>query len=201
MPAPFELTAQEILNRVFDDTNNRLNVKARLVNAEWLVGRNAADDGDVNALRVNANDAVELGTAIGARVYNDAAITVSTASVTALTFNQERFDSDGTHSTVSNTGRLTAVTAGLYMITAHIEWGSSTTGFRQIGLRLNGATAIAYNNTAPISGSWPQSIAAIYRMAADDYMEVAVYQTSGGNLDVLAGGNFTPEFAMARIGA
>lgn len=56
-----EFQVQEILNRVFDPTNNRLVVLARLVNNEYLVGRNAADGADVEIIKVNASDLIEFG--------------------------------------------------------------------------------------------------------------------------------------------
>ena len=44
------------------------------------------------------------------------------------------------HSTVSNTGRITATTAGKYLIGGHIEFAANATGLRELYIRLNGTT-------------------------------------------------------------
>ena len=48
-----------------------------------------------------------------ARAYNDANISIANVTSTPLTFNSERWDTDTIHSTVTATGRLTAVKSGL----------------------------------------------------------------------------------------
>src|SRR5512139_267514 len=88
---------------------------------------------------------------IGCRVYNNAAINIANDTVTALTFNSERFDTNGIHSTALNTGRLTCQTAGTYVITAHAAFAANATNRRQITIRLNGATIIA--DSYPMTGN------------------------------------------------
>ena len=73
---------------------------------------------------------------IGARVYNNANISIPDSTVTALTFNSERWDTDSIHSTVSNTSRLTAQTASKYDIKGNIKWASNSTGTRLIIINL-----------------------------------------------------------------
>src|SRR5512139_390154 len=48
------------------------------------------------------------------RVNNSANISINSATDTVLTFDTEDVDSNGMHSTVSNTSRLTAIVAGTY---------------------------------------------------------------------------------------
>jgi hypothetical protein len=64
-----------------------------------------------------------------------------------LTFDSERFDSDASHSTVSNTGRLTVPTNGdgLYLIGGTVQFGAynDTGGMLGIRIFLDGATVIA----------------------------------------------------------
>lgn len=143
-----------------------------------------------------------LGASVpGARVYNDAAISLSNDTNTALTFNTERFDNDTNHSTASNTGRLTATTAGKYIITGHVIFDSNATGRRSVDIRLNGSTQIAtinYDIDSAISHA--MSIATIYDMAATDYVELMAYQNSTGSLNVNATLNASPEFSMIYLG-
>jgi len=140
---------------------------------------------------------------VGARVYNSGALTITNNTLTALTFDSERFDTDTIHSTASNTSRLTATTAGKYAISGHIEWAANATGHRLIAIRLNGTTSLASIRRNAISGgaaTEQQSIATIYELAVNDYVELHVLQTSGGNLNVNAAGNYSPEFSMHRVG-
>ena len=137
-----------------------------------------------------------------ARVYNSAAITLTTATETLLTFNSERFDTNGLHSPSSNPGRLTAPSSGVYLISAHLTFASNATGIRYAYIRLNGSTIIA-RAKLPTSGSgglddW-LSISTICWLAAGDYVEVFAFQNSGGNLNILSAGNSSPEFAMTRV--
>lgn len=137
-----------------------------------------------------------------ARAFNSANISIPNNAVTALTFDSERHDTGALHSTSSNTGRLTAPSAGLYAIGACVRWNPTGGGTRQLYLRLNGATFIAEQVGDFTSGAAVmQTIETQYRLAATDYVEVVVLQQSGGALNVLAFGNTSPEFWMARLGA
>lgn len=146
------------------------------------------------------------GAGYGCRVYSDAAISILSGVATALTFNQERYDVGALHSTSSNTGRLTSPVAGIYTI-----WGGATLSTDtdyvdlEIAIRLNGTTGIAEQRTVVAFGSGVQYlfIAAIYRLAATDYVELVVKQTntSGGAEDVDVQANYSPEFAMHYLGS
>lgn len=54
-----------------------------------------------------------------------AVLTIANNSTTQLTFDSERWDTDGMHSTSTNTGRLTCVTSGLYLVFANVQWVAS----------------------------------------------------------------------------
>ena len=141
------------------------------------------------------------GTPPAARVYNSAAISIPDNTNTALTFNSERYDNDSIHSTSSNTSRLTATTAGVYQITGHVGFQAGTTGRRQINLRVNGSTYIAIQDlpgTVPSSEVY-LSVSADYKLDAGDYVELVAYQNDGSARNVLASGNYSPEFAMHRV--
>jgi len=43
------------------------------------------------------------------------------------------------------------------------------------------------------------TISTIYQLAATDYVELQVYQDSGGDLDINASAASSPEFAMVRV--
>lgn len=137
-----------------------------------------------------------------ARVYNNANISTTTAANTALTFNSERWDSGNLHSTSANTERLTAPITGLYSIGGHAYFAANATGSRQISVRVNGSTYIAIQREAKgdATNVTVLSVETVYRLAAGEYVELVVQQTSGGNLDVTAAANYSPEFWMVRLG-
>lgn len=135
-----------------------------------------------------------------ARAYNSANISIADNTTTALTFNSERWDNGTIHSTSVNTGRMTIATAGLYLITGHVRWAAGTGGNHGVSIRLNGTTVIAAQQFLLGTADSDLSIATVYSLAAADYVELLVYQNSGGAKNVLAAGNLSPEFAVQRIG-
>jgi len=130
------------------------------------------------------------------RVYKAAAQSINSGSDTAIQFDSERWDTDSMHDTVTNKTRITANTAGIYVITGHAMFAANATGIRAIYIRLNGSTRIAQqlmpSNSAGTDTAL--SVATVYELAAADYVELMAVQTSGGALNVLQGGNYTPEF-------
>jgi hypothetical protein len=130
-----------------------------------------------------------------ARAFNSAAQTITTATVTALTFDSERYDTDTIHDTVTNNSRLTCKHAGVYEIVGHMGWAVSAAGtFRQMKLRVNGATVIATGTGSPSASHGSEmAVPAQWKMAVNDYVELTVQQDSGGNLTV------SGELMMCRV--
>ena len=152
-----------------------------------------------------------------ARVYNSADISVNNNTVVALTFNSERWDTDTIHSTVTNTGRLTCRTSGLYQIFGCIAFASSTdvlpttdvsattdiyTSLHSCAIRLNGTSVIAVSTVSDSVDSTETRLApsTIYSLSVDDYVELTAYQTSGYTFTVKSASNYSPEFGMTYLG-
>jgi hypothetical protein len=136
-----------------------------------------------------------------ARVYHNANQSISSVGVTALAFNSERFDNDTIHSTSTNNTRLTCKTAGKYLIGGSVEWASNATGFRQLLIRVNGSFYVDVGTVNPISGdTTKQGVKTLYQLAVNDYVELLVFQTSGGSLNVNSVGAYSPEFWMVKAG-
>lgn len=157
---------------------------------------------EVTSTQLNAlvNDINWLHDAPACRVYNNSNFLVATSTLTAVTFNSERNDNAGIHSTSANTGRLTAPVDGFYWISANVSFASNATGFREVNLRLNGATNIGRDSKNAVNGSGTAfSFGALYKLAAGDYVEVVVFQNSGGNLNVDSASAYSPEFGMAFV--
>jgi hypothetical protein len=139
-----------------------------------------------------------------ARVYNSANISVANSTNTALTFNSERYDTGATHSTSSNTSRLTVPSGGggVYHIGGCAVFASNATGVRALWIQVNGATRIA-QVAVPASSATDQGmhVSCDYLLAAGDYVELACIQTSGGALNVTASANYSPEFWFRWVAA
>ncbi len=134
-----------------------------------------------------------------ARAYNNAAIDPATGSWVTLTFNSERYDTDACHSTSSNTGRLTvpANGGGIYSMggcaqfdTDGLAGNGGTYGLRVL---LNGATILAQEmREMAATIEFAICLATEYALAAADYVELQVWTSQ--DVNVLASGNFSPEF-------
>lgn len=148
---------------------------------------------------------LDVSLAPAVRVFHNASQSITTATATALAFNSERYDQAGgaastQHDTVTNNSRLTALYAGVYAISATIEWATNATGERYVGIRYQGTTDIA-RQRVQASAAIPitLNVSAHYALAVNEYVEVMVFQTSGGALNVTVGGNYSPEFSMVRV--
>ncbi|MFA4972675.1 MAG: hypothetical protein WC683_08675 [bacterium] len=160
--------------------------------------------GGVNRLNISSAGVTVTGSilgtsAIGARVYNNADITIGNNSWTALTFNSERFDTDDIHSTSTNTSRLTAARTGTYLIFGSVHWADNATGRRILRILAGGTDTIARVEYAIVSSSTAMTISTVYRLLANNYVELSVYQSSGGDLNVKYYGAWSPEFGMVRL--
>jgi hypothetical protein len=130
------------------------------------------------------------------RVYNSASLTISNNTRTAVTFNSERVDVGGMHSTSSNTSRITITDAGFYLISGSVEWAANATGHRNCEIRLNGTTLIAISADSVVGATThQQSVSTLYQLAAADYIEMTVFQLSGGNLNLSVAANYSPELS------
>lgn len=168
---------------------------------DWASQRNFDDLGKRFPLECSTDNFREFPQA---RVYHNGNpatdLQIANNTATILKFNSERWDK-GTpllnmHDTVTNNSRLTCRVAGLYDIKVHTEWELHATGRRYVFLKLNGATYIGgYDLSTGNVQDIPVSTED--RLAVGDYVEVEVFQTSGGNLNIVSAAQYTPEFMMS----
>jgi len=153
----------------------------------------------------NVKKRVQLGnlglTDIGARVKNNANISINDSTQTTLTFNTELWDTDTIHDTGSNTERLTCKTAGKYLIVLNLAWAGDVDGYRIAQINLNaGATPICYSVQISAGTGWlGQIVTTIWDLDVDDYVVADVYHTAGAALNVLHVANMSPEFMMQML--
>ena len=121
---------------------------------------------------------------VGCSVYNSNFQSIPNTTFTSLNFDSENFDTDGFHSTTTNTSRITIPSGkgGKYLITFFGRWASTnTTGDRQFALAKNG-TIVHYFQYA-LGTVLYNGTSIIYSLAANDYIQIQAYQTTGGSLD------------------
>lgn len=141
-----------------------------------------------------------IGTFRGARVYRSAAQTLTTATVTAIAFDAESFDTNALHDNVTNNSRVLLNQVGTWSVTCNVRFASNSTGVRQVRINRNGSIHAIAN--LPAGGSDLTVVVSdvINATATTDYVGVDAYQTSGGDLDVL--GSATETFlAVVYLGA
>lgn len=95
---------------------------------------------------------------------------------------------------------MTAPYKGRYYIGGSIEWAANATGVRRVLIKLNGSTVIAgLLTTGSAADTGFMTLSTFFELSKSDYVELYVRQDSGGNLNVNASGNNTPEFYMFYV--
>ena len=140
---------------------------------------------------------------VGVRVYRDAAfVHNNTGNWLTIDFNQQRWDDpdDNQWAVAPNPTRLTCQFDGIYVITGHIQWLANGVGRRQLSIYLNSTTFVAITTHLNVTAQLLfQSLATTYKLSVGDFVELRGWQNSGGNLNITAVGNYTPEFSMVRV--
>lgn len=145
-------------------------------------------------------------TAVGCSISNSVSQSIDNSSTTTLTFNTEDYDTDGFHSTSTNTGRITipAGKAGKYFVSTTVNYAGNATGFRQIRILKNGSTNVAATVTTPgDSGDLGLTCSVMLTLAEADYLTVVTFQNSGNNLNVYGNNewNYDTIFGVNFLGA
>lgn len=115
---------------------------------------------------------------------------ITSSTLTAVTFDTEDFDTDAFHSTSTNTSRITIPTGlgGKYRfeVYANFEGGALSTGYRQVTFKKNntdsygGATTDAFNGPADLSAT------IVLNLVAGDYVEAIVWHNQGSAVNLQA---------------
>ena len=136
------------------------------------------------------------------KAYHSTTQSVSDNSTTALSMDSEDFDTDGFHSTSSNTSRLTipAGMGGKYLVVGHTTIPPvNTTGRRVAVIQKNGAevTGGAQEGVPNATTYNIFSVSMVLILVAGDYIEFCAYQTSGGSLNVGTTGSAATRSSVA----
>jgi hypothetical protein len=142
-------------------------------------------------------------TFVGCRIQNSGNQSIANNTDTALTFDTETFDTNGFHSTSSNTSRITipAGKAGYYQFDANVTWAAGS-GIRDFNIYKNGARAMYFTQNAQSSNSMTQTITDVLYGAEGDYFELYVFQNNGSAINVQnSSSQAWTKFACAYLGA
>jgi parallel beta-helix repeat protein len=98
--------------------------------------------------------------------------------------------------------RFTFGLGGLIELDAHLAFEPNATGKRGIRFIVDGTTPIAQKLVDNRGGSKDTylDLSTCEKIDPGSYVEVEVYQNSGGNLNVQGGGSYTPVFCASAIG-
>jgi hypothetical protein len=153
----------------------------------------AASDGDI----VLQSEGTEIARFKGqrsqfkqamARVRMSANQLISDNLAQFVAWDTEEFDTDGLHVTTTPfNSRLTAPVTGKYEATANIWWTANAAGYRELFLMVNRTTTYGAVRIIGIgSVNHPMSLTTLMSLAAGDYVEAQVLQSTGaGGLNIL----------------
>jgi hypothetical protein len=153
--------------------------------AKLAPGANAVQDGSITPKK--------FANLPAAKVYNSAVTSAANGVETTLTFDSERFDSNNVHDTITNSNRLTAQTAGIYLVTAAITLGNldivetlNDAADIYVSIYKNGTTnLIARDGFGFLTPSL--TITAFTRLALSDWLQIRVFNSTGAAVDIAAG--------------
>lgn len=140
------------------------------------------------------------GTFIGCNAKRTTNQTISNTTWTPVQLDAENYDTNAFHDNSTNNSRFTIPTgkAGYYSLKGHIQWDVNAIGNRYIAFRIGG-------NLIGMSSSgflWKTDAYFItfytmdWHLAEGEYVELYVYQDSGGDLAVKSA-----QFSIAFLGA
>lgn len=139
----------------------------------------------------------------GCRIYRSTTQSIPDNTVTAVSFNSEHFDTDAYHESVTHPTRITVPTglAGYYLLTGYVELDASATGVRSTAIGYNGTRNIAQQDVQGGGSYTPRiTLSSVYFLDEGDYVELVVYENSGGALDVHRVADVSPEFSAVLLG-
>jgi len=193
-----------IQNSIVDAKGDLISATADNTPARLAVGANdtvlTADSSTATGLKWAAIPAASF---VGVRVNNGSTShSIPNNTNTALTWNAENYDSDGFHSTATNTSRLTVPSgkAGYYKIWGCNVFDVDATGRRTAQIQVNGTTYITRDEPTASASAYPGAVVTTtYYLNDGDYVEYVVFQTSGTTMG-LPNSASSANFGMERLG-
>jgi len=156
------------------------------------------DDGDADKFKIgttaigtntrmtiDSDGIISLDTQSRARAYISADQSIPNNSWTKVEFDAEDFDQQSEFDSATNY-RFTATVTGYYQVNCRVEFDYHTAGSRGIAIYVNGAVN-SYGSSFMGSAAIGALVNDIVYLTAGQYIEVFVFQDSGGALDLNSG--------------
>jgi hypothetical protein len=120
------------------------------------------------------------------RMRQTAAQSIPNTTFTALTFGAEDFDTANGHDTVTNNSRYTFTKAGLWVWNGKAAFTANATGQRAFLWKVNNVSFAGSQTAWPAVAAVERQYVAVgfeWNFIVGDYIELCVYQDSGGALN------------------
>lgn len=147
----------------------------------------------------SGGSSTSIEVASGARIYRTTNQSITNTTLTAFAPDTSDFDTDA-YWVVGSPTRFTITVPGKYTIGCSILWDSSTTGNRAVYLVKNGTTTtrLGGEQISATNGSIV-NLAVTLDLAAADFVELYVFQNSGGSVNITATEQIS-QMWIARVG-
>ncbi len=134
----------------------------------------------------------------GAFVTSSTNPSIANNTLTTVAFNSETYDTDAYHDNSTNNSRITIPVGktGYYSVTATGQWDINANGRRELYIAKNGTLLASCEVTASAAAYPSPFFTSPLYLTAADYLEVKMYQSSGGALTF-----FGPTFTISYLGA
>lgn len=117
-------------------------------------------------------------------------LSVANRTLTVVTLNQDRYDTDSMHSIVTDTERIVFNTPGVYLCTLSAAWDNSVlTGDRSARIKKNGRSLLAGAERRALGITTENlglQVCAVEYFEQGEYIHAEVQQSSGGALNLLS---------------
>lgn len=126
---------------------------------------------------------------------------ISNSANTAISWQSTAWNV-GTVWAVGSPTRVTIAVAGWYSVVVNAKWANNTTGRRSAGYRINGTGAYYALQQTAANGVDTTTGIGLAQLEAGDYLEILVFQNSGGSLNLTGGteGDTTASVTLVGVG-
>lgn len=159
-------------------------------------------NGVVHVLKSGSDSPLVLGPVAARVTRNSSFIHTPSGSYVPIPFNEAEFDTGGFWN-VSQPTRFTIPVDGIYMIGGFVEWDSNNVNSRLLLIKKNGAasgTNLTFGNLTRNGASLFAQLTAstLVELNAGEYVELFVFQDSGGNRLIPAAADYSPVFWISQ---
>lgn len=143
------------------------------------------------------------------RLYLTGSVSIVTATDTLVSWTGEISDTTAMHDLSSNPERVTINTAGLYHVSARMQWDSNSTGLRRVILyhkNAAGTTKASFmvadtGETGDATYGYTQQVNETFNCVATDYFIFLVRHEKGSNMDLRWSDDpYLTSVSVARVG-